>query len=101
MGMRVSPRSIGTVLPVRSRAIMSLRPDTITIGMETEVFYQLHLRTPKKFTHNDSSHSSRSSPSFQRRAAGALVVMGAVFASAARLSSRSMLTYLWLVSMLE
>jgi len=62
--------------------------------METEIFYQLHLRTLKKFTHNDSNHLSRSSPGFQRLAAAALVVMGAAFASAARVASRSMLTYL-------
>src|SRR5437660_4104992 len=38
MGMRALLGFIGTVLPARSHAIMSLRPDTITIGTGNEGF---------------------------------------------------------------
>src|SRR5437867_736920 len=75
MGMLVLSKSIGMAWLTRIRPVMSRLPDMTITGMENEVFYLPHSRTPKKITRNDSSHLSRSSPGFQRLAAAALVVM--------------------------
>src|SRR3989442_429460 len=79
MAMLALSKSIGMASLTRIRPVMSRLPDMTITGMENEVSYLLHSRTPKKITHNDSSHLSRSSPGFQLLAAAALVVMGAAF----------------------
>src|SRR5439155_13733226 len=79
MAMLALSKSIGMASLTRIRPVMSRLPDMTITGMENEVFYLLHSRTPKKITHNDSSHLSSSSLGFQRLAAAALVVNGSGF----------------------